>query len=133
MQKLNFKTFLEAEEGKKSQQGDFFQNMSSVWGIEPKHVGKALDGMGPPIITQKVYDKKEIGLAPAKISSNKGKTGAKVEVMAGMSPYVFVNNRLNKNAKKSIKGFVDRDQMIRMFLLGFPNSDNPPEDKSKPT
>jgi hypothetical protein len=124
MLKLNFKVFIEAEESK---QASFIPALTSVLGVEPKHVRKALDGLGPVLISQKVYDDKAIAIAPTIIKPNKKKNGADIEILTSMSPYVTVKNRLNKNTKKNIKGFVDEDQMDKLYTLGFPNSEGKPE------
>lgn len=124
MLKLNFKLFIEAEESK---QASFIPALSSVLGVEPKHVPKALDGISPVLVPQKVFKKKQIGIAPTIIKPNKKKDGADIEIMTSLSPYVFVNNKLNKNTKRNIKGFVDEDQMNKLYTLGFPNSEGKPE------
>ena len=124
MLKLNFKVFIEAEESK---QASFIPALSSVLGVEPKHVRKALDGISPVLISQKVFDKKQIGIAPTIIKPNNKKDGADIEILTSMSPYVFVKNKLNKNTERNIKGFVDEDQMDKLYTLGFPNSEGKPE------
>jgi hypothetical protein len=129
MQHLNFKAFLEAEENEdpKEKQGDFITALTSVLGINPKHIGDALKGTSPIMMSQKVFDKRQVGLVPCQIEPNKNKSGAKITIMSDESPYVYVKDRLNKNAKKRLKAFVNRDGMDKLYTLGFPGSEGPPE------
>jgi hypothetical protein len=124
MHDLNFKAFLEAEDAK---QGDYITSLTSVLGIEPRLIKKALKNASPILMSQKVFDKRQIGVAPVVIEPNDNSTGAKISIAADMSPYVFINDRLNKNAKKKLKAFVGRDQMDKLFTLGFPGSEGKPE------
>lgn len=124
MHDLNFKAFFEAEESK---QGDYITSLTSVLGIPPKLIKKALKNASPVLMSQKVFDKKQIGIAPVEIDPNSDGSGAKITIDTNNSPYVFINDRLNKNTKKKIKAFVKRDQMDKLFTMGFPGSEGKPE------
>lgn len=121
---LNFKKFMEQDEPK---QGDFITSLTPVLGIEPRLVKKALKGTSPIMMSQKVFDKRQIGLAPVNIDPNDKKSGAKITIDAEMTPYVYINDRMNKNAKKKLRAFVGRDQMNKLYTLGFPGSEGKPE------
>lgn len=130
MQHLNFKAFLEMEENEdpKDKQGDFITSLTSVLGINPKNVVDVLKGVSPIMMSQKVFDKRQIGVAPCNVEPNKAKSGAKITILGDESPYVYINGRKNKNSNKKIKAFVDRDGMNSLYTLGFPGSEGTPPD-----
>lgn len=129
MHELNFKAYFEAEASK---QGDFITSLTSVLGISPKHVKKALDGTSPIMMSQKVFGKKQIGLSPVTIDPDKEKDGASISIDAESSPYVYINDRLNRNTKRKIRAFVGRDQMNKLYTMGFPGSEGKPEGEAAP-
>lgn len=129
MHELNFKAYFEAEDSK---QGDFITSLTSVLGISPKYVKKALDGTSPIMMSQKVFDKNQIGIAPVSIDPDKKKDGAKITIDLVQSPYVTINDRLNRNTKRKIRAFVGRDQMNKLYTMGFPGSEGKPEGEAAP-